>query len=227
MESLQYKFQTGCIQTPEHLKGQDISRKGNPPFKKCIHNRQGDLTVPALLCAVFSLFVHVCVCVSWSAFVASLLIKHKGPAALLCWVRYCRGLIWLHSGPLSSKAAELYLQIRQRLAEPLCRLAFLSERESRFGPCRSPSPPVSLSFCLSLTVSCALPSIRAFVQPPLLFLSLPCLSLSLSCHSLFLILHLTSFIPSSALSLPPPALTHLISAASVQHICLVSGVKSA
>ena len=48
--------------------------------------------------------------------------------------------------------ALLYLRIRRCLAEPLCCFGLLSERESRFGACRSlPSLSVCLSTCQSLS----------------------------------------------------------------------------
>lgn len=175
--------------------------------------------------------MFVSVCLSGS-FVASLLIRYKGPAALLCWVRYCWGLIWLHSGLLPSKAAEFYLQIRQCLAKPLYWLAFYLREKADLEPVSLPSHQsvfLPVSHCLMcsfhpskyLSVTCA--------APPL-----SCLSLSFFCHPFF------SFLTSHLSSCPLPFLSHSLSIhaptythtrthtiSAVQHICLVSDEKSA
>lgn len=102
----------------------------------------------------------------------------------------------------------------------------LCERESRFGPCRS------LPLCQSVCPPVSHCLTRSFFHPPV-YLSVTSASLSL----LFVFISPLSFISSSltfaflipvlcypSLSLSKHAHTHLITTASVQHICLVSDV---
>lgn len=139
---------------------------------KKLYNQQAGLTAQPWCLVYLNIFVYVCLN---SSFITSLLIKYKGPAALLCLVRYCWGVIWLHSVPLPSKAAELYLQIRQCLAKPLYWLAFYLKEKADLDPVAL-YLPVSLSFRLSVFVSCTRFSMRLFVC-----LSLPPFSFSLVC----------------------------------------------
>lgn len=87
-----------------------------------------------------------------NSFVARLLINHPGPAALLCGVSHCRGLIWLHSRPSPFQNRRALSADQTALGQAFVPTPLLSGRESRFGPCRSISPPsASLSACQSLS----------------------------------------------------------------------------
>lgn len=112
--------------------------------------------------------------------------------------------------PLHSKAAALYLQIRQRLAKPLYQLSFYLKTKADLDPVASLSFLVSLSFRLSVTcLTCSfLPSIFAFVCH--FCLSLSCFSLLPLCHPFS-----SSFVLYLSSGLSVHMHTHLISAASV------------
>lgn len=103
-------------------------------------------SVPSVLLGAFSGLEY--------DFVARLLINHPGPAALLCGVSHCRGLIWLHSGPSPFQNRWALSADQTALGRAFVPAPLLSRSESRFGPCRSistPPPSVSLSACQSLS----------------------------------------------------------------------------
>lgn len=135
---------TGTLQTPRRLVFADYqfqmswiylersrrSAKEMPAFKKCKRSQQGNLTAAALLCTVFSavlrcVCVRACVLECFCVTSQSPLLKHKGPAALSCWGQVLwRADFGCTVALFSRRAAELYLQIGQRSAQPLCQLAF-------------------------------------------------------------------------------------------------------
>lgn len=123
--------------------------------------------------------VHSCV---ESSFIASRLIKYKGPAALLCWVRYCWGVIWLHSGPLLSKAAELCFICGSQGARPsLCTAWPFIWKRKQIWPV-SLSPPLSACLSVHLSVTVAVLVFSCCLSVCHFRLSLLLLSLSLVCH---------------------------------------------
>lgn len=212
--SRQHKFEISCIHKPKPIKGKDIkwlSRETHPLW---------GLTVPAMLFGVFRLML--CVCLT-DSFVAGLLINTKGPAAILYGVRHCWGLIWLHSGPSVFQICAA-LSADRCLAEPFNQLAFYLKAKADLDVIAL-TVPISPSLRLSLSPVLVCPSICRFVCHFCLSLSFSFVFISLP-SSVFPITHLASFVPSSVYPFTH-TLPHLISAASVQHICLVRGVKIA
>lgn len=155
-----------------------------------------DNALPSVLLSVFSGFEY--------GVDASLLINHPGPAVLLCGVGHCGGLIWLHRGPSLFQNRRALSADQTALGPSLCTRSPFIWKRSRFGPCRSISPPsVCVSACQSL--SRARPFRHASVASAFLFPA----SLSL-------------LLPSAVLSVPHLAsitsptnkrthLTHLLS----------------
>lgn len=175
MASLQCEFHIGWNHNPWMPKRSEchLQRRSKNWIQSTGESDKTALMFGVLWINVFS----QCVCVS-RCFIASLLIKYKGPDALLCWVRYCWGVIWLHSGPLPSKAAELCFICGSESAWPsLCTAwPFIwKKKKSSFGPCcflllcQSVCLPVSychrnrfsirLCICLSLLSSLSSPCI--------------------------------------------------------------------
>lgn len=172
--------------------------------------RQHRLDVRCILNQCF-----VCVCV-WT--VSSLLIKYKGPAALLCWFRYCWGLIWL-SGPLPSKAAELCFICGSDGAWPSLCIAwpFIWKRKQIWPLSLSPSLSVCPSACHSLSHALLLPSVCHFrLSLSLLFVFASLLS------SVFLIAHLAFCILSSVAPLSPHTHTYTCHYSSISPTHLLS-----
>lgn len=202
MASLQCEFHIGWNHNPWMPKRSEchLQRRSKNWIQSTGESDKTALMFGVLWINVFS----QCVCVS-RCFIASLLIKYKGPDALLCWVRYCWGVIWLHSGPLPSKAAELCFICGSESAWPsLCTAwPFIWKKKKK-----AVLAPVAFSFCVSLSV-CLSVTVTAIGFPS------ACVSVCHFCHPFP---HLAFFIPSSAtpLSLCTPhyssiSPTHLFS----------------
>lgn len=120
--------------------------------------------------------VRSCVLECFCVTSQSPLLKHKGPAALSCWGQVLwRADFGCTVALFSRRAAELYLQIGQRSAQPLCQLAFsfpfffFNVREKAdLDPVvlLSPGPSIRPSVCLVVCLSVCLPATQFRAAPP-------------------------------------------------------------